>query len=232
MTSFTDINGVPMVPLKGQTQKQKETKTTQEKENPTLFEITRTKKINIYRNRLCHFGSECRFINKINQKTGHKCDFAHSEDELNTLSRQEEVKYTVSTKSQVCKFRQFCNKSDCVRAHTPEELVLQECHFGEKCFNTECTFTHPRVKIDKKIVFEMKIQEIEAYSLLKEMEERFESGEDDSIPVKIDYQKEKNELPCLSSKQKVWNPVIPELTGGTCRTKIVVFNIKKVGKKI
>jgi hypothetical protein len=163
MVDYLSINGAVMVPLKNSKAKSQQLID----KRPVQAVVCQEKSINIYRQKMCLYGTDCKYIKSIKPSTGYFCDYAHTEAELNTVSRTEKKKIE---KTKICRFGSKCNKKECTFAHTPEELVVKVCNWGRNCKNDYCTYFHGTT-IDKPIIFSQMKQEEKIKQLEKETSE-------------------------------------------------------------
>lgn len=157
----------------------------------------------IYRNKMCNYGSYCKYINIAKPNTGYTCDFAHSEKEFGTFVRtMDKVIPTNKYKIIPCFRESSCTIKGCTYAHTPEELNLIYCNWGAYCGKTNCTIVHP--EIDKKELFELikkkfniltqsdfpKLSKTESSDTVKEKEEKKSTIKceitDKSVKIQVD----------------------------------------------
>jgi len=147
----------------------------------TQKSLIKTKDVNIYRTRECMYGEDCRFRNSP-KTNGFHCDFAHNDEEFNTISRVVKKTYSVDnlTRTQPCWRGMDCKIDGCTFAHSVEQLVVRTCFKGGMCSDPKCVFSHPQAKIDKSLVFEMlkekqkpeilKVSESDILTQMKELE--------------------------------------------------------------
>lgn len=199
----------------------------------------KTKQVNIYRTRDCMFGEECRY-RTLCKPNGFHCDFVHTDEEYNTISRVVIKTYTVDdlSRTQPCWRGLECKVENCTYAHTPEQLVVRTCFKGGKCEDERCVFSHPQAKVDKKLIFEMMrenqkkpldVKEDDILSQMRDLEVSEKESEDD-VQVIVDTEsllKKSIKKLMMESKHVIWVLYANKVKRGVMEAGVMEINLKK-----